>query len=264
MELRLDNKVAIVTGAGRGIGAAIAHTLAAAGAKVAVNDINPDRAEKTAVSIREAGGQAIGIAADIANKYQCSNLIETTRAEFGGLHILVNNASVEPSKPIMKLDEWDWQRTIDVNLKGTFFMSQLCGRVMGGVFDKLDGLAGAKGEGGVIVNIGSMAGVEVPMMDKSAYCASKAGMLGFARECAREFAQYGIRVNTVLPGLIDTSRTESFIANESGETHIQTRIPLKRPGHVQDVANAVLFLCSDASSYMTGSTIAVDGGWMMR
>ncbi len=264
MELRLDNKVAIVTGAGRGIGAAIAHTLAAAGAKVAVNDINPDRAEKTAVSIQKAGGQAIGIAADIANKYQCAHLIETTRAEFGGLHILVNNASVEPSKPIMKLDEWDWQRTIDVNLKGTFFMSQLCGRVMGGVFDKLDGLAEAKGEGGVIVNIGSMAGVAVPLTDRSAYCASKAGMVGFARECAREFAPYGIRVNTVLPGLIDTARTEAFIAQESGEIHIQKNLPLKRAGTVQDVANAVLFLCSDASSYMTGSTISVDGGWVMR
>jgi NAD(P)-dependent dehydrogenase (short-subunit alcohol dehydrogenase family) len=264
MELRLDNKVAIVTGAGQGIGAAIAHTLAAAGAKVAVNDINPDRAERTAVSIRDAGGQAVGIAADIANKFQCSHLIETTRAEFDGLNLLVNNASVEPSKPIMKLDEWDWQRTIDVNLKGTFFMSQLCGRVMAGIFDKEDGVEDAAGEGGVIVNIGSMGGVEVPFMDKSAYCASKAGMLGFARVCAREFAQYGIRVNTVLPGLIDTSRTAAFISKEIGETHIQKNIPLKRAGNVQDVADAVLFLCSDASSYMTGSTISIDGGWTMR
>lgn len=264
MELRLDNKVAIVTGAGQGIGAAIAHTLAAAGAKVAVNDINPDRAEKTAVAIQQAGGQAIGLAADIANKFQCADLIETTRAEFGGLHILVNNASVEPSKPIMKLDEWDWQRTIDVNLKGTFFMSQLCGRVMAGIFDKKDGVEDAKGEGGVIVNIGSMAGVEVPLADKSAYCASKAGMIGFARECAREFAQYGIRVNTVLPGLIDTARTAAFIAQEVGELHIQKNIPLRRAGTAQDVADAVLFLCSDASSFITGSTLAVDGGWVMR
>ncbi|MBE2223938.1 MAG: SDR family oxidoreductase [Anaerolineae bacterium] len=264
MELRLDNKVAIVTGAGQGIGAAIAHTLAAAGAKVAVNDINPDRAEKTAVSIQQAGGQAIGIAADVANKFQCAHLIESTRAEFGGLHILVNNASVEPAKPIMKLDEWDWQRTIDVNLKGTFFMSQLCGRVMGGVFDKLDGLAEAKGEGGVIVNIGSMGGIEVALPEKSAYCASKAGMLGFARECAREFAPYGIRVNTVLPGLIDTARTANFIAQEVGQAHIQNNIPLQRPGSPQEVADAVLFLCSDASSFITGSTLAVDGGWVMR
>ena len=264
MELRLDNKVAIVTGAGRGIGAAIAHTLAAAGAKVAVNDINPDRAEKTAVSIREAGGEAIGIAADIANKYQCSHLIETTRAEWGRLDILVNNAAVEPAKPIMTLDEWDWQRTLDVNLKGTFFMSQLCGRVMAGIFDKRDGAAEAKGEGGVIVNIGSTAGVEVPLADKSAYCASKAGMVGFAMECAREFAPYGIRVNTVLPGIIETPRTEPFFADENDRTRIQNQIPMGRIGQSQDVADTVLFLCSDASSYMTGSTITVTGGWVMR
>lgn len=264
MELRLDNKVAIVTGAGRGIGAAIAHTLAAAGAKVAVNDINPDRAEQVAATIEEAGGQAIGIAADIANKYQCSHLIETTRAELGSLHILVNNASVEPAKPIMKLDEWDWQRTIDVNLKGTFFMSQLCGRVMGGVFDKHDGLAEANGEGGVIVNIGSMAGTAVPLADRAAYCASKAGIVGFARECAREFAPYGIRVNTVLPGFIDTPRTAAYLAQEETSTHFQQKVPLNRVGTAQDVADAVLFLCSDASSYMTGSTLSVDGGWTMR
>lgn len=264
MELRLDNKVAIITGAGQGIGAAIAHTLAAAGAKVAVNDINPDRAEKTAVSIRDADGQAIGIAADVANKYQCAHLIETTRAEFDGLHILVNNASVEPAKSIMKLDEWDWQRTIDVNLKGTFFMSQLCGRVMAGIFDKHDGLAEANGEGGVIVNIGSMAGVAVPLIGRAAYCASKAGMVGFARECAREFAPYGIRVNTVLPGLIDTARTAAFITQAASEPYIHENIPLNRAGKAQDVADAVLFLCSDASSYMTGSTLAVDGGWTMR
>jgi NAD(P)-dependent dehydrogenase (short-subunit alcohol dehydrogenase family) len=264
MELRLDNKVAIITGAGQGIGAATAKTLAAAGAKIAVNDINPDRAERTAAAIREAGGEAVGIAADIANKYQCSHLVETTRAEFGGLHILVNNASVEPTTPIMKMDEWDWQRTIDVNLKGTFFMSQLCGRVMAGIFDKGDTVEDAKGEGGVIVNIGSLAGVEIPLTNKSAYCASKAGVMGFARECAREFAQYGIRVNTVLPGIIETTRTESFLAKEEAGTFIQERIPLGRPGNVQDIANTVLFLCSDTSSYMTGSTVAVTGGFVMR
>jgi NAD(P)-dependent dehydrogenase (short-subunit alcohol dehydrogenase family) len=199
MELRLDNKVAVVTGAGRGVGAAVAQRLAAAGARVAVNDINPDRAERTAVAIREAGGQAIAVAADVANKYQCAHLIERTRAEWGRLDILVNNAAVHPAKPIMKLDEWEWQRTLDVNLKGTFFMSQLAGRVMAGIFDKRAGVAEATGEGGVIVNIASTAGVETALADGAAYCASMGGVVGFARECAREFAQYGIRVNTILP-----------------------------------------------------------------
>lgn len=264
MELRLDNKVAIVTGAGRGIGAAIAHTLATAGARVAVNDINPDRAEKTAVAIRAAGGQAIGVAADVANKFQCSHLIETTRAEWDRLDILVNNAAVEPAKPIMTLDEWDWQRTLDVNLKGVFFMSQLCGRVMAGIFDKQGSPAEAAGSGGVIVNIGSTAGVETPLPDRSAYCASKAGMVGFARECAREFAQYGIRVNTVLPGIINTPLTEPLQAREDVMTRWRQSIPLGRIGQAQEVADVVLFLCADASSYMTGSTITVDGGQVMR
>ena len=264
MDLRLDNKVAIVTGAGQGIGAAIALTLATAGAKVAVNDLNPDRAERTAVAIREAGDQAIGIAADVANKFQCAHLIETTRAELGGLDILVNNASVEPSKPIMKLDEWDWQRTIDVNLKGTFLMSQLCGRVMAGIFDKNDDVPDATGSGGVIVNISSTAGNEVPLKDRAAYCASKAGIVGFAMECAREFAQYNIRVNTVIPGIIETTRTAPYFEEKENRNKIENMIPLNRLGQSQDVADAVLFLCSDASSYMTGSTLTVTGGWVMR
>ncbi len=256
MTQQLTNKVAIVTGAGRGIGAAIAKVLAEAGAKVAVNDINPDRAERTAAAIREAGGTAISIGADIANKFQCVHLIETTRKEWGRLDILVNNAAVEPSKSILKMDEWDWQRCIDVNLKGTFFMSQLCGRVM---VDE-----NQERGGGAIVNIGSTAGVSVPLPNLAAYCASKAGVVGFARECAREFAQYGIRVNTVLPGIIDTPLTEPLQENEATMSRWQREIPLGRIGRDIECAQTVLFLCSNASSYITGQTITVDGGRVMR
>lgn len=256
MELRLDEKVAIVTGSGRGIGEAIAKTLAAAGAKVAVNDINPDRAERVAAEIRAAGGTAIGIGADIANKFQCVSLIEETREAWGRLDILVNNAAVEPVKSVIKMDEWDFQRCLDVNLKGTFFMSQLCGRVM---MDENQ----TRG-GGVIVNIGSTAGVEVPLAGRAAYCASKAAVVGFARECAREYAEYGIRVNTVLPGIIDTPLTEPLMADEAVMTRWMETIPLKRVGQADEVAQAVLFLCSEASSYMTGSTLTVTGGKVMR
>jgi 3-oxoacyl-[acyl-carrier protein] reductase len=258
MELRLDERVAIVTGAGRGIGAAIAQTLALAGARVAVNDLNPDRAERTAVTIRAAGGQAIAITADVANKFQCAHLVETTRAEWGRLDILVNNAAVQPAVPIMKMDEWDWQRTLDVNLKGVFFMSQLCGRVMAGIFDKNAGEAEAQGAGGVIVNVAAVAGVHTPLADRAAYCAASAGVVGFARECAREFAAYGIRVNTILPGIVDTPLTA-----RRPEAGWAERIPLGRIGQPQEVADAALFLCSDASRYLTGSTITVDGGWVM-
>ena len=189
MDQQLDNRVAIVTGAGRGIGAAIAHALASAGAKVAVNDINPDRAERVAAAIRAAGGQAIGVHADVANKFQCSHLVETTRAEWGRLDILVNNAAVKPKATILKMDEWEWQRTLDVNLKGAFFMSQFCGRVMA----EENG-----GRGGHIIHIASTAGISEPLADHAAYAASKAGLVGFARECAREFAAYGLEVHVVV------------------------------------------------------------------
>jgi NAD(P)-dependent dehydrogenase (short-subunit alcohol dehydrogenase family) len=192
----LHKKVAIVTGAGRGTGAAIAQALAEAGARVAVNDLNPDRAERIAAAIRQTRKQAIGVSADISNKFQCVHLIETTRREWGQLDILVNNAAVQPSSTILKMDEWAWQRCLDVNLKGTFFMSQLVGRVMAD--ENQD-------RGGVIVNIASTAGFEIPLAGAAAYAASKAGVIGFTRECAREFAGYGIRVSTVLPDTNDST-----------------------------------------------------------
>ncbi len=256
MKFDLSNKIAIVTGGGQGIGAAIARSLAAAGACVAVNDINPDKVERVVAEIESSNGQAIGITADISNKFQCVHLIETTRAKWGQLDILINNAAVEPVSTILKLDEWEWNRCIDVNLKGTFMMSQLCGRVMA---DE------NKTRGGVIVNIASTAGVETPLANRAAYCASKAGIVGFARECAREFAAYGIRVNTVLPGIIETPRVSRLLSeNPEQLTTWQEEIPLGRLGLAEEVADAVLFLCSPASRYITGSTITVDGGKVMR
>jgi NAD(P)-dependent dehydrogenase (short-subunit alcohol dehydrogenase family) len=255
METQLSGKTAIVTGAGQGLGEAIAKTLAAAGACVVINDINPDRAARVAAEIGEAGGEAIPVVADVSNKFNCVHLVETTREVWGQLDILVNNAGIEPVTSILKMDEWDWDRCIDVNLKGVFLMSQLCGRVM----------ADENGDrGGVIVNVSSIAGVETPLFHRSAYCASKAGIVGFARECAREFSQYGIRVNTILPGVFVTPMTRRSREDPEMMERWMREIPMGRLGSPEEVAQVVRFLCSDASSYMTGSTISVDGGKVMR
>ncbi len=255
MQLTLNEKVAIVTGAGRGIGAAIAKTLAAAGAKLAVNDLNPDRAERVVNEIIADGGEAMGISADISNKFQAVHLVEKTREKWGRIDILINNAGIEPTGSILKMDEWDWDRCMEVNLKGTFFMSQLVGRVMSWENSE---------RGGAIVNIASTAGVQVALADRAAYCAAKAGVVGFARECAREFAQYGIRVNTVLPGIFETESTETLRQNAELMSRWENEIPLARLGQANEIAQTVLFLCSDGASYMTGQTITVDGGRVMR
>lgn len=206
----ITNNVAIVTGAGQGIGTAVALTLAAAGARVVVNDLNPDRAERVAQEIRDAGGTAVAIAADVSNKFQCVHLIETTRAEWGRLDLLVNNAAVKPRGPILKIDEWDWNRAMEVNLKAPFFMSQLCGRVM------------SAADGGAIVNIGSTADQDESVLNHAAYAASKAGLLGFGRACAREFAAHNIHVHTLLPP--ETSRGDD--ASALADTIAQTVLTL--------------------------------------
>ena len=253
--MSLENKVAVVTGAGQGLGQAIAVKLAGEGARIVVNDINPDRAQRTANEISDLGWEAIPAAADVSNKFQCVKLVEAAREKWGKLDILVNNAGIEPVSTILQMDEWEWDRCLAVNLKGTFLMSQLCGRVM----------AEENGErGGIIVNIASIAGVESPLRDRAAYCASKAGIVGFSKECAREFAQYGIRVNSVVPGVFITPMTEEARKQPEIMARWESEIPMKRLGTAEEAADVVLFLCSEASSYMTGSTITVDGGKVMR
>lgn len=217
IQASLSGKVVIITGAGQGIGALIAKTLAAAGAKVVINDINPDRAERTAVSIRQAGGEAVGITADISNKFQCSHLVDSTRREWGHVDILVNNAAIKPGSSILKTDEFEWQRVMDVNLKGSFFMSQLVGRVMADRNQADE----SQVPGGIIVNIASKAGVVEPLGNHAAYAASKAGVVGFTRECAREFAELGIRVHAVM---------------------------VDEPAEATAVAHTILSLCTDPDS----------------
>jgi 3-oxoacyl-[acyl-carrier protein] reductase len=249
--LIFQNQVVLVTGAGRGIGKAIALAFAREGAKVAVNDINPDSCEATANEINALDGEAAAFHADVANKLAVQSMLIDLEDRWGRVDVLINNAGVEPHKSIVQLDEWDWNRTIDVNLKGAFICSQSVGRMM------------IKQGGGVIVNIASIAGRAAGLRDRSAYVASKTGLIGFTKECAREFAAHHIRVNAVCPGVIITEMTAHLRDNAAQMQKWLEDIPLGRLGEPDDVTGLVLFLCSDAARYITGQAINVDGGKVM-
>lgn len=244
-------KIALVTGAGRGIGRAIAQAFAAHGAQVAGNDISPVSLDETIAQIKAAGGEAKGIVADVSKKMAVQTMIEEILDEWERIDILINNAGVEPHAPLLELDEWDWRRTIDVNLGGPFLTMQSVGRVM------------REQGGGVIVNVGSIAGRAHGLKDRSAYVASKMGLIGLTREAARELAEYRIRVNAVCPGVIETEMTAALRQNEAMVNKWLEDIPQGRLGKPDDVAGVVLFLCSEAAGYLTGQAINVDGGKVM-
>ncbi len=235
----LTGQAALVTGAGADIGRAVALALGKAGASVVVNDLNPDRAERVAAEIIEAGGRALPWQADISNRFQVGSMIEAARDHFDRISILVNAAGALNNVSMLKLDEWDWRRLLDVNLTGSFFCSQLLGRVM------------ADEGGGVIVNIASNAGHYNPLTSGVAYVASKSALIGLTKQCAREYASVGIRVNAVCPGNVEDTIKPGV------ETPTN---PQGRWGTPEEIANVVLFLCSDAASFITGQAINVDGG----
>ncbi|MEP7291976.1 MAG: SDR family NAD(P)-dependent oxidoreductase [Chloroflexota bacterium] len=222
--VQLNDCAALVTGAGEGIGRAVALALAASGAAVVANDLNPDRADRIADEITAAEGRAIPWQADVSNRFQAASMIEAGRDAFGKLNILVNAAGVVKLGSLSSLDEWDWRRVLDVNLTGAFFCTQLLSRVM------------ADEGGGVIVNIASTAGHSTTLPEGISYTSSKAGLIGLTRQSARELAPLGIRVNAVCPGHLDSLSTP------------------------EDVAAVVLFLCSGAAKLIIGQAINVDGG----
>lgn len=246
-----QDKVVLVTGAGRGIGRAIAEAFARYGARVAANDVTPINLDETVRRITAAGGKCKDYVHDVAMKMPVQAMIEEIRDDWERIDILINNAGVEPHASILDLDEWDWRRTIDVNLSGPFFTLQSVGRVM------------RESGGGVIVNIASIAGRAGGLRDRSAYVASKMGLIGLTREAAREFAPYHIRVNAVCPGVIETEMTAALRQDEAMLRKWLEDIPLGRLGAVEDVVSMVLFLCSDEAAYLTGQAINVDGGKVM-
>lgn len=247
----LDARVAVVTGAGRGIGKALALGLAEAGAAVAVTEL-PDRlpdAQEVADAITASGGRAVAVPLDVRDLSSIDRMVQQVVDTLGAVDILVNNAGIQIAKPAVEITEEDWDAVLDVNLKGVFFCSQRVGRW----------LIAQKREG-VIINIASQNGL-VGYYNRAPYCSAKAGVVNLTRVLAIEWASYGIRVNAVAPTFIRTPLGEQTLRNEEFRRDILARIPLGRIGEPSDVVGAVIYLASPAASLVTGATLVVDGGW---
>lgn len=245
--LQLKDRVAIVTGSGQGIGRAIALRLARAGAKVVVADLHADTARQTVQVIEAGGGEAVDLVADVTNRSDAVALTQKAIEAFGGLDILVNNAGFYPSALVIEIDEADWDLVLAVNLKGTFLCSQAAAKQM------------MTRRRGVIINIASVDG-KMRTTGNAHYAAAKAGVISFTRTLACEMAPYNIRVNAVSPGWI---ATEIMKAKSERWRHAIEEIPVGRLGTPEDVAEAVLFLVSDAAGYITGEILDVNGGIVM-
>ena len=269
-EYRVDGKVAIVTGAGRGIGKAIALTLAEAGADITVVARTKEQIEQTAEDIRKLGRKALAVPADVTQEDQVKKVVEQTISRFGKIDILVNNAGIAVSKPVVlvpgvkvvgfsgKVSEQDeqttlqeWRQVIDTNLTGAFIFAQAVGPYM------------MKQRKGKVINTSSTAADEgLPRI--SAYSASKAGLTTFTRCLASEWGPFNINVNAIAPGVIRTDMVAHHLENPKSKEAILERIPLGRVAEPRDVALLVLFLASEASDYLTGQILTIDGGAMGR
>jgi len=249
----LKGKIAIITGARRGIGRAIAEAMAKAGARVVISDINQEDSDKVAQEIKEKYGQdTLAIKTDVTKKEEVENLIKKTVEKFGKIDILVNNAGIAPFKPFLDLTEEDWDKVLDINLKGYFLCTQAAAKEM------------VKNKYGKIINIASVAmgqmGIGFPNL--AHYCASKGAIAALTEELTLELTPQGINVNAVAPGVIETSMTKDLLADETARKNLLARIPKGRTGQPQDIANAVVFLASDDADYICGAVLVIDGGWL--
>lgn len=245
----LKGKVAVVTGAAKGMGRADSLKLAGAGAKVVLCDIDVAGCQLVADEIKKMRGEAIVVKCDISKKADIDSVVAETLKKFTKIDILVNNAGIYPSEPFLQMSEANFAKVIDVNLKGSFMMAQACAKEM------------VKQKSGSIINIASIAAIK-GFPGLSHYCASKGGMVMMSKVMAVELAGLGIRVNVVDPGAIDTPGTHTMEMKAEDKQAMVGGVPMKRWGTAEEIANAVLFLASDESSYMTGSVMVVDGGWI--
>lgn len=247
MNLSLDNKVALVTGASRGIGHAIALGLARSGADVIIASRKIEDLEKVAAEINATGKKCLAVATHVGRLEDIKNLVEKASAEFGRIDILVNNAATNPSMAAaIDIDDRAWDSIMNLNLKGMFFLSQAVARVMK-----------EKG-GGKIINVSSVAGITPDILP--VYSISKAGVIMATKVMAQQWAIYNIRVNCIAPGLTKTRFSEALWKNQDILNVAMSRTPLGRPAEPEEMVGAVIYLASDASSYVTGQILAIDGG----
>jgi len=249
--LLLSGEVALVTGAGRagkGIGRSIALRLAREGAKIAIADFVPEAAESVAGEVNEMGGEALAVQGSVACPEDVEKMVQATVDKFGKISILVNNAGITRDGLMLRMSEADWDMVLDTNLKGVFNCTKAVARFM------------IRERRGKIVNMASVMGI-VGNAGQANYSASKGGVIALTKTSAKELGSRGVNVNAVAPGFIQTVMTEEM--PDEAKSDIASRIPLGRLGTPDDVAEAVLFLCTEASSYITGQVIAVDGGMVM-
>mgnify|MGYP001289010037 CR=1 FL=1 len=245
----LTDKTALVTGGSRGIGRAIAIKLAEKGAKVAVNFAGrEDKANEVVELIKQKGGEAFTVQADVSNKEEVQEMVKKVIAEFGVLHILVNNAGIARDNLMMRMKEEEWDDVINTNLKGVFHCSKAVTRQM------------MKQRYGRIINISSVVGV-AGNVGQANYVAAKAGMIGLTKTIAKELASRNITVNAIAPGYIETEMTDQLDSQRKEE--MLKQIPLQRLGQPEDIAHFAVFLASEESGYMTGQTLHVNGGMVM-
>lgn len=242
----LNGKTALVTGASRGIGQAIAVGLAKVGACIVAADLLDTTA--TVNDIRTIGTESIGVKVDVSKRDDVVALVKESVKKFGKIDILVNNAGIVRSAPSESIAEKDWDAVINVNLKGEFLCAQEVGKQM------------IKQQTGRIINIASVAG-QFGSAQSVAYCASKAGIILLTKTLAIEWAKHNITVNAICPGIIVTKMTDSYLKDPNFSQMIKTRIPLGRPGVPDELIGSAIFLASKASEYMTGQTLVIDGGW---
>ena len=245
-KFKLHGKVALVTGAGRNLGRVIALSLAEAGAHVAVTSRTLSEIKRTEEEIKGRGQNALALSMDVTDFNQVEGAVRRILTEFGRIDILVNNAATRSFKSLLEISEWEWRSVIDTNLTGAFLCCKAVGPVM------------IRQGGGRIINISSRIGLQ-GMVNRAAYCASKGGLIQLTRALALEWAPYNILVNSVAPGLMNTPETSKAIREGKA-----AGIPLKRAGEPEEIAPLIVYLASEASTYMTGEVILIDGGWAVQ